>query len=165
MVAGWRERLGVKNRLKIPGEPLELLGTWVLYCLTAARSWTKGACPGVHRAGFGDSGGRGDSSVPKRCGRLKKTNSVAEGVLVHPAPRQRRFVCAMEDVVSMGTTNCPTSKQQVKETRLPRWGSRQLRLRVRAQRGEQYVHVVRSVGNRVEVGRRVVRKLVDEDAT
>ena len=43
-----------------------------------------------------------------------------------------------------------TSKQQVKETRLPRpapaWGGRLLRLRERAQRGEQPFHAVRSAG-------------------
>ena len=71
---------------------------------------------------------------------LKKTNSsprsatgqaLAERVLVHPAPGQRsEFVCAMEDVLEVyqrqfGDNEVlvrldETSKQQVKETRLPR---------------------------------------------
>ena len=120
---------------------------------------------------------------------LKKTNSaLAEGVLVHPAPRQREFVCAMEDVLevyhrpygdNVEVLVCldETSKQQTKETRLPRPA------RPGASGVYDYEYERNGVSNlfmlfaplegwrRVEVTdrrtkvdwARVVRKLVDED--
>ena len=90
----------------------------------------------------------------------KRTQALAERVLVHPAARQRRVRLRAgrragslaAPVPGQRSSGLPGPDQQtVGEgdpvvASGPAWGSRHLRLRVPAQRGEQSVHAVRSVG-------------------
>ena len=106
---------------------------------------------------------------------LKKTNSsprsatgqaLAERVLVHPAARQRRVrlcdgrragslsapVWGQRSSGLLGRDQQATGERDAPAASGPAWGGGLLRLRIRAQRGEQPFHVVRSAG-RVAKGR------------
>ena len=90
----------------------------------------------------------------------KRTQALAERVLVHPAARQRRVRLRAgrragslaAPVPGQRSAGLPGPDQQTAGegdpvvASGPAWGSRHLRLRVPAQRGEQSVHAVRSVG-------------------
>ena len=117
----------------------------------------------------------------------KRTEAVAEQSWCIPPGQSAEFVCAMEDVLEVyqrpydgnEVLVCmdETSKQQVKETRVPRPAapglSAGIRLRIRAQWSEQPVHAVCTVGRMAPSrGQRastkvdwahVIKKLVDED--
>ena len=90
----------------------------------------------------------------------KRTQALAERVLVHPAPRQRRVrlragrragslavpVWGQRSSGLPGPDQQATGERDALAASGPAWGSRHLRLRIRAQRGEQPFRVVRSVG-------------------